>query len=78
MAGDRLTLKWEVPGAKPFPLPVEVQVGERMEVLPMVGGTGSVVVGPGEHVVIDPMSKLLKQDDAIDAYQAFRAKPPQR
>jgi len=71
--GDRLTLTWQSPLNRPFPLPVEVQVGDRIERLPMTNGTGSVVIGEGEHVTLDPMSRLLKQDDAVDAYQSWQA-----
>jgi aminopeptidase N len=71
--GDRLTLSWQAPGGKPFPLPVEVQVGDRIKRLPMTNGTGTVTVGEGEHVVVDPMSRILKQDDAVDALQTYRA-----
>ncbi|AXJ94312.1 MULTISPECIES: M1 family metallopeptidase [unclassified Sphingomonas] len=70
---SQLTLKWQTPLNKPFPLPVEVQIDDRVQKVPMTGGLATITVPEGAHVVIDPMSRLLKQDDAVDAYQAWRA-----
>ena len=41
---NRLNLRWQAPGGRPFPMPVDVQVDGRTIRLPMVGGTGSVIV----------------------------------
>ncbi|MBB4155599.1 aminopeptidase N [Sphingomonas jinjuensis] len=70
---DKLTLRWDAPGDKPFPLPVEVQVDDVVHKLPMTGGTASLDVPAGAHVVIDPMSRILMQSDTVDAFQAWRA-----
>ena len=40
---------------------------------PMTGGTGTHHGRRDAHVVVDPMSRVLKQDDDVDAYQAWRA-----
>jgi len=69
--GDRLTLRWDAAG-KPFPLPVEVQVGDKVETVPMTANTGTLTIPEGAHVTIDPMSRILKQDDAVDAFQTWR------
>ncbi len=69
----QLTLKWQTPLNKPFPLPVEVQIDDRVEKVPMTGGVATITVPAGAHVVVDPMSRLLKQDDAVDAFQAWKA-----
>ena len=71
--GDTLTLRWKVPGDRPFPLPIQVQVGDRIETVPMMGNTGKVTVPAGAHVVIDPMSRVLMQSDTVDALQIWRA-----
>ncbi|WP_440979438.1 M1 family metallopeptidase [Sphingomonas pseudosanguinis] len=71
--GDRLTLSWKVPGGGPFPLPVEVKVGDRIEMLPMTDGTGTLTVPAGAHVVVDPWSKILKRSVAIEQFQAWKA-----
>ncbi|MCE3519787.1 hypothetical protein LXJ58_34095, partial [Escherichia coli] len=70
---SQLTLKWQTPLNKPFPLPVEVQIDDRVQKVPMTGGLATITVPEGAHVVIDPLSRLLKLDDAVDAYQAWRA-----
>jgi len=69
--GNRLTLRWKAPGGKPFPLPVEVSVDGVVQLVPMTGGTATLEVPAGAHVVVDPASRVLKQSDAIDAYQRF-------
>ncbi len=70
--GDTLTLRWKTPHDKPFPMPVEVRVGDRIETLPMTGGTGTLAVPADAHVVLDPNSKILMQSDTVDAFQAWR------
>jgi aminopeptidase N len=69
--GDRLTLTWQAPAGLPFPMPVEVKVGDRVTKLPMAGGTGALTIPAGAHVVIDPHDRVLKDEPAIDAYQAW-------
>jgi aminopeptidase N len=67
--GDRLTLRWKTPKDKPFPLPVEVQIDGKVETLAMTGGTGSIAVPAGAHVVIDPASRILRRSEAVEAAQ---------
>ena len=69
--GDRLTLRWKTPGNKPVPLPVEVQIGDRVEKLAMTGGTATVTVPAGAHVVVDPASRVLRRSAVVEAYQAY-------
>lgn len=70
--GRLLHLAWSVPGNGPFPLPVEVKVGDQVVTLPMTDGRGDVEL-PEETTlyVIDPASKLLRQDAAMDAYRQY-------
>ena len=68
--GDRLTLRWKAPGGKPFPLPVEVQVDDKVEMVAMEGGKGSIAVPADAHVVVDPASRILKRSEAVEAAQA--------
>ncbi|MCW3848433.1 M1 family metallopeptidase [Sphingomonas sp. LB-2] len=67
--GGTLTLSWKAPNGKPFPLPVEVLVGDEVRLVPMTGGTAKLDVGAGTHVVVDPASRILKRSVAIEAYQ---------
>ena len=68
----RLSLRWDAPGGRVFPMPIEVQVGGRTVRVPMTGGTGSLPIPKGAHVVIDPDAKLLRRSAAIEAFQAWR------
>lgn len=69
--GDRLMLAWKSGG--PFPMPVEVQVDGRTQMLAMTGGIGTLSVPPGAHVVIDPHARVLKRSRAIEEMQAWQA-----
>lgn len=69
--GDTLTLRWKAPSGKPFPLPVEVAVDGTVQTLAMDGGTATLTVPAGAHVVIDPEAKLLRRSQAMDEYQAW-------
>jgi aminopeptidase N len=71
----QLTLKWVAPAGKPFPLPVEVAVDDVVQKVPMTAGLATITIPDGAHVVVDPMARLLKQDDAVDAFQAWKAAP---
>jgi aminopeptidase N len=68
-SGDRLTLRWQVPGDGPFPLPIELTVDGRSRTLAMANGSETIVVPPAAHVVIDPMARLLRRSVAIERMQ---------
>ena len=69
--GDRVTFTWQAPANLPFPMPIEVQVGDRIETLPMTNGTGTLTVPADAHVIADPEDKVLKYSQAIADYQAW-------
>jgi aminopeptidase N len=71
-AGDQLTLEWQTPRNTPFPLPVEVQVDGVLQRVAMEGGRATITVPAGAHVVIDPMARVLRRSQAIEAMQARR------
>ncbi len=72
-SGDVLSLEWRVPGNRPFPMPVEVKVGDRMETVPMADGHGRLTILAGETTItLDPRSKILRQLDGIDRFQRWR------
>ncbi|MCY1648216.1 M1 family metallopeptidase [Caulobacter sp. SL161] len=71
--GVDLVLTWKTAGDKPFPMPVEVKVGDRTITLAMTGGTDRVSVGDATPVIIDPASKVLRRQPYVEAYQAWRA-----
>ncbi len=71
--GNTLSLSWKVPGGGPFPMPVEVQIGDRIEKLPMAGGRGTLSAPADAHVVIDPWSRVLKRSIAVEELQAWNA-----
>ncbi len=67
---NTLSLQWRTPHGLPFPMPVEVAVDGKRQVVPMSGGKGTIALpGPYSLVTIDPDSKVLRQSDAIDRYR---------
>jgi aminopeptidase N len=80
--GDTLTLHWVTEHDKPFPLPVEVQVGETVHTVPMARGEGQLHVPAGSLLIVDPHSKVLRELPHIEEYRQWmkqqRAAPPAR
>jgi len=72
--GQRLHLDWSVPGKGPFPMPVDVRIGDRIVTLPMADGRGDVTLPEGASYTIDPDSKLLRRDTGIEAYRDYMDK----
>ena len=69
--GGDLVLTWKTPKDKPFPLPVEVKVGDKLVTVPMAEGTGRVAVGETVPVIVDPASKVLRRQPYIEEYQVW-------
>jgi len=69
--GDTLTLHWVTEHGKPFPMPVEVQVGEAVHTVPMMQGEGRLQVPAGSLLIVDPHSKLLRELPHIDAFRQW-------
>jgi aminopeptidase N len=68
-----LTLAWKTGLDRPFPMPVDVRVGDRVETLPMTDGRGHLAVPAGATFTVDPSSKLLMREPHIEEYQAWDA-----
>ena len=69
--GDTLNLRWIAPNNLPFPMPVELQVGDTLRTLPMDHGTGSITIPAGAPVVVDPHSKLLRDEPRVNEFQQW-------
>jgi aminopeptidase N len=73
--GDRLTLHWKTTGKLPFPMPIEVQIGDRTERLPMTGGTATLTVPADTRVIIDPWARVLRRSVAVEEAQRWLRRP---
>ncbi len=71
-AGGRLELSWKTAGGTPFPMPVDVRIGQREVTLPMEGGHGSVELPDGATYTLDPHSKILRREEHIEQFQAWQ------
>ena len=67
--GGKLALEWKTAKGAPFPLPVEVAVDGVVRRLAMAGGRETIEVPADAHVVIDPMARVLRRNEAIEAMQ---------
>ncbi|MYM37605.1 M1 family peptidase [Duganella sp. FT94W] len=74
---ETLTLRWQLKDGGVFPLPLEVRVNGRVETLPMADGTGTLALPPHAIVTIDPMSRVLRQQDHIDTWKEQEKKKGQ-
>ncbi|GAB3422532.1 M1 family metallopeptidase [Massilia agilis] len=70
--GARLDLAWKTAGGTPFPMPVEVRVGKQLVTVPMDDGKGSVELPEGATYTLDPHSKILRREEHIEAFQAWK------
>ncbi|MYM85397.1 M1 family peptidase [Duganella sp. FT50W] len=74
---ETLTLRWQLKDGGVFPLPLEVRVNGRVETLSMADGTGTLALPPHAIVTIDPMSRVLRQQDHIDTWKEQEKKKGQ-
>jgi aminopeptidase N len=56
----RVRLAWVSPSGEPFPMPVEVRIGEAVKRLDMAGGTTTVTLPAGATMHIDPDGWVLR------------------
>lgn len=58
----QLKLTWDTPDNIPFPMPVEVQIGEKTQKIEIGQGGVNVTLSDGQQFVIDPHRKILKAE----------------
>jgi aminopeptidase N len=71
-AGGKLALRWKTQDGKPFPMPVEVRVGGKIETVAMAEGKGELALPAGAAWTLDPHSKLLRRARHIEEFQAYQ------
>ncbi|UGB37706.1 M1 family metallopeptidase [Frateuria soli] len=69
--GDMLQFRWVTAHGEPFPMPLDVQVGDTVHTLAMAGGTGELKVPEGSLMIVDPRSKVLREMPHVEAFQAW-------
>jgi aminopeptidase N len=71
-SGGSVQLVWKTEKNTPFPMPVEVQVGDRIVNVPMTDGRGSIEVSAGTAYMLDPHSKVLRREQHIERYHEWQ------
>ena len=69
------TLHFKSAAKAPFTMPVEIRVGGELRTV-VVSKEAKTITLPSNdvHIVLDPESKILRQQDYLDEYSAFEAK----
>jgi len=57
--GNQLKLRWNVPDGLPFPMPVDVEIGNSTKRYEMPGGSATVPIEPGQSFVVVPQNWIL-------------------
>ncbi len=57
---NQLELRWEAPEGLPFPMPVEIRIGNSTRRYEMPGGRVNLPIDSGLTVVVDPQNWILK------------------
>jgi len=70
--GGALTLRWNT--TAPFPMPIEVGVGDETRRIALSGEPQTIAVGEDARVVVDPRALVLRRSMAVEAYQAGLAR----
>jgi aminopeptidase N len=70
--GNTLELAWKTEKNTPFPMPVEVRVGDRVLSVPMTDGRGSIALPEGASYTLDPHSKVLRREQHIERYHQYQ------
>lgn len=70
--GADLVLTWKAPKDKPFPMPIEVKVGDRVVTAAMSGGTDRITVGDAFPIIVDPASKVLRRQPYLETYHLWK------
>lgn len=69
--GTTVALRWKTEKNTPFPMPLDVRVGDTIQTLAMKDGSGSISVPAGTTYTIDPHSKVLRRLEHIEAFQEY-------
>jgi aminopeptidase N len=59
ITGRKCTLRWKTPGDLPFPMPVEVLVGEELRRVEMKDGKAVLTLPRGVQLEVDPHARIL-------------------
>ena len=60
-AGDELKLHWETPNDMPFPMPVEVKIGDKLQRAEFKDNKASLPLAGAAEFVLDPDARILRE-----------------
>jgi aminopeptidase N len=59
--GDTVSMEWKTPDNMPFPMPVELQIGDTIKRVEMPNGKAVVQLPPRTKLIVDPHHWVLKE-----------------
>ena len=62
---DALHIHWETPNNLPFPMPVEVQIGLKLERVEMRDGQAVVALHGAKEFLLDPQDRILRAKETV-------------
>jgi aminopeptidase N len=68
-SGNRVTFRWKTSRGRPFPLPLDVAIDGKPRRLAMAGGEETIDAPANAHIIADPMARILRRSEAIEAMQ---------
>lgn len=72
--GDSVTFSWLTPNKKPFPMPVEISINGKTQLLDFSKGAVTVTLKTTDQLLVDPQMKVLRQLPLIGLCEENRAK----
>ena len=62
---NQLTLRWKTPNNLPFPMPVEIRIGNETKRIEMSGGTAAISLNANAQYTVDPNDWVLKAQKSL-------------
>lgn len=62
---NQLILRWETPNSLPFPMPIEVQIGNETKRVEMPNGTATIPLPGNAQYAVDPNEWVLKSQKPL-------------
>jgi aminopeptidase N len=56
----KLSMRWSVPGGRPFPMPLEISIDGEITTVAMTDKSATIAVPDRARVIIDPESRILR------------------
>lgn len=70
---DTLTLRWQIPADKPFPMPVPVRINGETRIVEIPHGETTIEIPAESHIIVDPEMRILRRLPIIGSCEEIKA-----